>query len=100
VKLVEVEYEPPAVEILIGPVAAPEGTVAVTDQSDAALKLAAATPPKVTALVDVRFAPLILTDVPATPCDGLYDAMVGAGPDGAGGGGGAAESTVKLPDAV
>src|ERR1044071_5354570 len=46
VKLLDAVYEPPAVVIFTGPVAAPEGTVALTPQSETTVMFVARTPLK------------------------------------------------------
>jgi hypothetical protein len=63
---------------VIGPVVAPDGTVAVI-APPLTRKLAAA-PLNATAVVFERFEPLIVTDVPATPLAGEKLAMDGGGP--------------------
>jgi hypothetical protein len=54
--------EPPEVVMVIAPVFAPAGTVAVTSLSEFALNSVAATPPKLTPVVCERLTPVILTD--------------------------------------
>ena len=57
------------------------GVTAVMEVSETTTTLVAATPPKVTLVAPVKFAPLIVTVVPpkVVPDVGLNDAIVGAG---------------------
>ena len=61
----------------IGPVIAPNGTVAEICVSELTLNKAA-TPPKSTFVVPVKLAPLICTTVPTVPDAGKKSVMVGA----------------------
>ena len=61
---------PPLVTIMILPVLAPVGTVAVTWVLEFTVKLAALTPPKLTLVVCVRLMPVITTCVPTGPLVG------------------------------
>ena len=79
-KLVVVVAVPPGVVTAIGPVAAPVGTVAVSDVSDTTVN-GALVPAKVTLVAPVKPVPLIVTVVPTGPLVGLNDAMVGAAGD-------------------
>lgn len=81
-KLVVVVAVPPGVVTAIGPVAAPVGTVAVSDVSDATVN-GALVPAKVTLVAPVSPVPLIVTVVPTGPLVGLNDEIVGAAGDGA-----------------
>src|SRR5436309_6498353 len=64
--------------MLIGPVVAPLGTVAVICVSEFTAKEAAA-PLKATAVAPVKCEPLIVTPVPTGPLVGLNELIVGAG---------------------
>src|SRR6267143_1359806 len=76
VKLPALLTVPPAVVTLIGPVAAPAGTVAVIAVSEFAVKLALV-PLNRTAVAVVKFVPLIVTLVPTGPLAGVKLAIVG-----------------------
>ena len=82
---------PPAVVTLIGPLLAPlsasSGTVALIWASESTVN-EAETPSKVTAVAPVKFAPVIVTLVPACPTPGVKELMSG--------GEGKAAVTVKL----
>jgi hypothetical protein len=73
---------PPAVVTLIGPLLAPlsasSGTVAVICVSESTVK-EAEMPSKVTAVAPVKFAPVIVTLVPACPTAGVKELMSGEG---------------------
>src|SRR5271155_2198559 len=69
--MVELTTVPPAVVIVIGPVIAPVGTVALTCASEVTMKVVAGTPPKRTCVVCVRLTPVIVTVVPTGPLGGL-----------------------------
>jgi len=69
---------PPGVVTAINPVAAPEGTVALSEEAETTVN-AALVPPNVTLVVPVKFAPVIVTFVPTGPLVGVNDEMVGAG---------------------
>jgi len=86
VKLVRLVPVPAGVVTAIGPVVAPLGTVAVICVAAFTVKVVAATPPKVTAVAPVKFAPRIVTVVPTPPLGGENEEITGAG-----GGGGVAE---------
>jgi hypothetical protein len=77
VKLAELVAVPPGVVTLIAPVDAPLGTAAVIDVAELTVKLALV-PLNFTAVVPVRFVPLIVTDVPTVPLAGENDETVGA----------------------
>lgn len=62
---------PPGVVIVMCPVCAPVGTVAVTFLSEFAVKQVAATPPKATFVACFRLTPVIVTFVPTAPLVGL-----------------------------
>jgi hypothetical protein len=62
---------PAGVVMLIVPVTAPVGTVAVTSVLDFTLNSVAATPPKVTAEVWLRLTPVMVTLVPTGPLAGV-----------------------------
>ena len=68
---------PPIVVIVIGPVTALAGTVAVTCLSEFTLNSVAATPPKVTSVVCLRLPPIICTCVPTGPLVGLMRLICG-----------------------
>jgi hypothetical protein len=71
VKLVVLAAVPSGVVMLIVPVSAPVGTVAVTSVLDFTLNSVAATPPKVTAVVWLRLTPVMVTLVPTGPLAGV-----------------------------
>ena len=77
VKFVELVAVPFGVVTEIGPVVAPEGTVALIRVAFCTVKVAE-TPLKRTAVAPVKFVPLILTEVPIGPLVGLNDVIVGA----------------------
>jgi len=77
VKFVALLAVPPEVVTVIGPVVAPAGTVAITCEP-LTLKVALV-PLNLTAVVPVRFAPLIVTDVPTPPLPG--EKLLIVGPD-------------------
>jgi len=58
---------------------AEEPVMAVMDVELFTINDAALTPPNVTAVAPVKFAPVIETDVPLHPVDGLKEVTVGAG---------------------
>jgi len=76
-KLVALVAVPPGVVTAIGPVVAPEGTVAVTCVDELTVKLAAV-PLNVTDVAPVRFVPAITTVVPTGPLVGKKLVIVGA----------------------
>jgi hypothetical protein len=76
---------PPGVVIVMGPVIAPSGTVAVSCVSEATLKVLALMPLKETAVAPVKPVPKIITLVPIGPLGGEKPLIVGA------------PETVKLP---
>ena len=78
VKLVELCEVPPGVVTASGPVAAPEGTVAVIWVSELNVNVAP-TPLKATALTPVNAVPVIVTDVPTGPLVGVKLVTTGAG---------------------
>ena len=63
---------------LINPVVAPAGTVAVSCESLTRIKVADV-PLNLTAVVPVKFAPLMVTIVPAPPLVGVNDVIAGGG---------------------
>jgi hypothetical protein len=69
---------PPGVVTAIGPLVAPEGTVAVICVSELTV-YDAAVPLKVTDVAPVRALPVIVTDVPAGPLVGEKELIEGAG---------------------
>lgn len=77
VKFVELVAVPLGVVTEIGPVVAPEGTVALIRVALCTVKVAE-TPLKRTAVAPVKFVPLIWTEVPTGPLVGLNDVIVGA----------------------
>ena len=70
---------PLGVVILMFPVL-PLPTVAVIIVAELTVKLAAAVPPKLTAVAPVRFVPFIVTTVPLAPDVGVNVPMIGAAP--------------------
>ena len=76
VKAPELCAVPPGVATLTGPLEAPTGTVAWMTESETTVKLALA-PLNATLVAPVKFAPLIVTDVPTGPLAGAKPAMVG-----------------------
>ncbi len=76
--MVRLLVAPSGVVTLIGPFFAPIGTVAIIELSELAEKVVAFTPLKLIAVAPVKFAPLIVTCVPAAPKAGLNPIMVGA----------------------
>jgi hypothetical protein len=77
VKFVELVAVPLGVVTEIGPVVAPEGTVALIRAAFCTVKVAE-TPLKRTAVAPVKFVPLTRTEVPTGPLVGLNDVIVGA----------------------
>jgi len=69
---------PPAVVTLSGPVVAPTGTVATIVVADVTVKVAGV-PLNRTAVVPVKFAPLMVTPLPTTPLAGEKVVTIGAG---------------------
>jgi len=88
VKFVVEVAVPPGVVTATAPVVLPPATVAVIWVALFTVKLAAALPLKVTVVAPVKSVPVIATEIPTGPADGLKFDMAGAG------------STVKLPDEV
>lgn len=81
VKAVALVAVPPGVVTAIVPVAAPLGTIAVSDVSETTVN-AALVPANVTLVAPVNPMPLTVTVVPAGPLAGLNDEMAGAaGPE-------------------
>ncbi len=76
-KVVALVPVPAAVVTLIGPVLAPAGTGAVILVEEFTVKVAGV-PLKVTAVVPVKFAPLIVTFVPTLPLVGVKPVIRGA----------------------
>lgn len=71
VKLLVLVAVPSCVVILMVPLTASLGTVAVTSVSDFTLNSVAATPPKATAVVCLRLTPVMVTLVPTGPLAGV-----------------------------
>jgi hypothetical protein len=69
---------PPKAVMVIAPVVAPAGTIAVTALLELTVN-AAGVPLKLTAVAPVRFVPVIVTEVPIGPATGLKPLMAGAG---------------------
>ena len=69
---------PPGVVTVMAPVA-PLPTVALIDVALTTVKETAAVPPKATAVVPVKLAPVIVTTDPLPPIAGVNEAMLGAG---------------------
>ena len=88
VKFAPLRAVPAMVVTAIFPVNAPGGTVAFTWVALTGMMLEASTPLNVTAMGPVRFVPLIVTTVPATPLGGVKLPTVGG------------RITVKLPTLV
>lgn len=72
-----VETDPPGVVMLMLPVAPPEDTTAVITVEETLTKLAADTPPKVTAEAFVKLVPVIVIVVPANAEVGVNEVIVG-----------------------
>ena len=68
---------PPGVVMVILPVTAPVGTVAVTCVSEFTVKVVAALPPNFTAEACCRLVPVITTEVPTGPLVGEKVLMAG-----------------------
>ena len=79
VKLVVVVTVPPGVVIVIGPVVAPVGTVAVIWVAEFTTTLVAVIPLNLTTVVPIKPEPEITTEVPVGPEVGVKDVIVGAG---------------------
>ena len=77
VKLAALVAVPISVVTVTGPVVAPAGTVVVTVPELLTVKVAA-TPLNETAVAPVKFAPVIVTPVPARPKVGAKETMEGA----------------------
>jgi hypothetical protein len=77
VKLAPLAAEPPEVVTPIWPLVAPAGTVAFTEVAETTVTAAAALPLKVTD-APAKFAPIIVTTVPAGPETGEKDVTIGA----------------------
>jgi hypothetical protein len=77
VKLAELVAVPPGVVTEIGPLAAPDGTVALICVSELTANDAAA-PLNDTVVAPVNAVPVIVTDVPGEPLLGANDVIVGA----------------------
>ena len=71
VKVAALEAEPPAVVIVIFPVIAPAGTIAVTWVAEFTVKAVVFTPPKATVVVWVSPEPVMTTWDPTGPLPGL-----------------------------
>ena len=78
VKLVVVVTVPPGVVIVIGPVVAPVGTVAVIWVAEFTTTLVAVAPLKLTWTDPTKPEPEITTEVPTCPEVGVKEVMVGA----------------------
>lgn len=79
VKLLVLVAVPTSVVMLIMPVVAPVGTMAVKEVSDTTLNVVL-TPLKLTVVVPVKLAPVIVTDVPTVPLVGEKLVIVGLTP--------------------
>jgi hypothetical protein len=81
VKAVELVAVPPGVATEIGPVAAPDGTVAVICTPDTTVKFPDPTlvPLNFTSVAPVKPEPLMVTDVPTGPEGGVKSVMAGWG---------------------
>ena len=77
-KLLALVAVPPGVVTLIGPVVAPLGTIARTWVSESTVKKADV-PLKATAVVPMKWLPLMVTVVPTGPLLGLKKLIVGGG---------------------
>jgi len=77
VKLVALVADPAAVEIVIGPVFAPSGTVTEMEVSALAVIVPAAPPVKVTPVEFAREVPMIVTVLPTIPLVGMIDVILG-----------------------
>ena len=78
VKLAALVAVPPAVVMLILPVVASVGTVAVTEFADTTLNVVASIPLNVTSVAPNRLVPVMVTDVPDGPEVGVNEDIVGA----------------------
>jgi len=76
VKLAALVAVPSSVVTMMGPVAAPAGTVVVTVPELLTVNVATL-PPKKTALAPVKFVPVIVTLVPTRPLAGVKEVMAG-----------------------
>jgi hypothetical protein len=79
VKLVALVAVPEGVVTLIGPVVAPDGTLAVICVSESWVKDVAGVPLKVTDVAPSRCSPVIATLVPTAPLAGVKLVIVGSG---------------------
>jgi hypothetical protein len=70
---------PPGVVTEIGPAPAPAGTVAVNVVGEVTANVAAGVPANYTAVAPVRLAPVMATEVPTAPPDGVKEAIDGGG---------------------
>lgn len=77
-KLAALELVPPGLWTVIGPVVAPNGTMAAMVVLLETVKLVAATPLKRTAVALVKLRPVMTTFVPGKPCAGVKLLMLGA----------------------
>src|SRR5690242_9863051 len=76
-KLAALWAAPLEVVMLMGPVPAPAGTAAVSWVLDTFVKVEVPTPENFTALVLLKFVPLMVTSVPTPPLAGLKPVMTG-----------------------
>jgi hypothetical protein len=79
VKFVLLVPVPFALAMLIEPVIAPSGTVAVIDVAETTVKLAASVPLNWTAVVPVKLVPVIYTVIPTVPRAGKKLVIAGMG---------------------
>ncbi len=73
-----VAIPPGVVTLIIPPLLGLVPTTAVMEVALLMIKEVAAAPPKFTALAPVKLVPVIVTEVPAVPKDGVKEVMVGA----------------------
>jgi hypothetical protein len=97
VKSVALVPVPLAFVTVIGPVVAPDGTVAVIRVDDTTLNVADV-PPNRTAVVPVKSVPSIVTLVPTAPLVGENDVIVGAAAHDAGAATSATTATTATTD--
>src|ERR1051326_5377108 len=77
VKLAALWPDPLEVVMLIGPVPAPAGTMAVTCRFEMLVNVAVLTPENLTVVAPFRFVPLMVTSAPIAPLAGLKPVITG-----------------------
>ncbi len=100
VKFVELAPVPSSVVTLMGPVVAPDGTLAVIFVLEFTVKVAAAVVLNFTSVAPEKWFPLMVTDVPTGPLVGENESISGAGAARASGAARPARSrpTTNAPD--